>query len=38
MHRTIGILPRLLSIIIFGGGGSSKKRFNTLNILDWNTK
>jgi hypothetical protein len=26
------------SIIIFGGGGEDKKRFNTVNKLDWKTK
>lgn len=25
-------------IIMFGGGGSNKTRFNTIHILDWNTK
>lgn len=25
-------------IIVFGGGGHNKKRFNTIHILDWNTK
>lgn len=25
-------------IIVFGGGGVNKKRFNTINILDWNSK
>lgn len=25
-------------VIVFGGGGANKKRFNTLNILDWKTK
>jgi len=29
---------RLRSIIVFGGGGSSKKRFNSLSILNWATK
>jgi hypothetical protein len=24
--------------MVFGGGGTNKKRFNTLNILDWKTK
>ena len=25
-------------IIVFGGGGSNKKRFNSINVLDWHTK
>jgi hypothetical protein len=25
-------------IIVFGGGGPNKRRFNTIHILDWNTK
>jgi hypothetical protein len=25
-------------IILFGGGGVNKKRFNTINLLDWKTK
>lgn len=25
-------------IIIFGGGGPNKKRFNSIHVLDWNTK
>ena len=25
-------------IIMFGGGGSNKTRFNSINLLDWNTK
>ena len=25
-------------IIMFGGGGSNKTRFNTIHLLDWNTK
>lgn len=25
-------------VIMFGGGGSNKTRYNTINILDWNTK
>lgn len=25
-------------IIVFGGGGQNKKRFNTINILNWITK
>ena len=25
-------------IVIFGGGGSNKQRFNSINILNWETK
>lgn len=25
-------------IIVFGGGGPNKRRFNTINILDWTKK
>jgi hypothetical protein len=25
-------------IIVFGGGGANKKRFNSINVLDWGTK
>lgn len=25
-------------IVVFGGGGPNKKRFNTINILNWATK
>jgi hypothetical protein len=25
-------------VIVFGGGGANKKRFNSINILDWKTK
>jgi len=25
-------------IVMFGGGGSNKTRFNTIHVLDWNTK
>lgn len=25
-------------IIVFGGGGANKKRYNSINILDWGTK
>ena len=25
-------------IILFGGGGANKKRFNSINILDWESK
>ena len=25
-------------IVVFGGGGPNKKRFNSINILDWSTK
>jgi hypothetical protein len=25
-------------VILFGGGGANKKRFNSINILDWKTK
>lgn len=25
-------------IVIFGGGGPNKQRFNSINVLDWNTK
>lgn len=25
-------------IVVFGGGGLNKRRFNTINILDWKTK
>lgn len=25
-------------VIVFGGGGPNKKRFNTVNILNWMTK
>ena len=25
-------------IIVFGGGGANKKRYNSINILDWATK
>lgn len=25
-------------VIMFGGGGSNKARYNTIHILDWNTK
>jgi hypothetical protein len=25
-------------IIIFGGGGPNKKRFNTINVLNWMSK
>lgn len=25
-------------IIMFGGGGSNKTRYNTINILDWDSK
>lgn len=25
-------------IIVFGGGGPNKKRFNSINILDWASK
>ena len=25
-------------IVVFGGGGPNKKRFNTVNVLNWGTK
>ena len=25
-------------VIMFGGGGANKARYNSINILDWNTK
>lgn len=25
-------------IIVFGGGGPNRKRFNSINVLDWETK
>ena len=25
-------------VVVFGGGGPNKQRFNTVNVLDWNTK
>lgn len=25
-------------LIVFGGGGANKQRFNTINLLDWQTK
>jgi hypothetical protein len=25
-------------ILIFGGGGANKQRFNSISVLDWNTK
>jgi hypothetical protein len=25
-------------IVVFGGGGANKRRFNSLNMLDWTTK
>jgi hypothetical protein len=49
-HHTTGQIPTPRSnctihydevhrrIIVFGGGGFNKKRFNTLNLLDWETK
>ncbi len=25
-------------VVVFGGGGPNKQRFNSVNVLDWNTK
>ncbi len=25
-------------LVLFGGGGENKKRFNEINLLDWETK
>jgi hypothetical protein len=25
-------------IVIFGGGGPNKKRYNSINVLNWETK
>ena len=25
-------------VVVFGGGGANKRRFNTVNLLDWRTK
>lgn len=25
-------------LVVFGGGGPNKKRFNSINLLDWHTK
>lgn len=35
---TINYDPKRSRVIVFGGGGPNKKRFNTLHVLDWNTK
>jgi len=40
-HRsncTINYDPMTNQVVVFGGGGSNKQRFNSVSVLDWNTK
>lgn len=40
-HRsncTVNYDPTSNQLIVFGGGGPNKQRFNSVNVLDWETK